>query len=156
MASTRTPRTRLPLARPEVEYLILADTVESLNGKLYMMGGGWDSMKVSSIDIPHALSFACGITVPWNATDEDHTLTLTVDDADGQPVSPPLSVTFKTGRSPALERGAATRIPFAVKAEIKFPAFGGYVLRGRVDELDDGARRMPFFVRPIDPSPTRG
>jgi hypothetical protein len=135
---------------------MLADSVESINGKLYMMGGGWDTMKVASIDIPHKLSFACGISVPWNATDEDHTLAVTIEDTDGQQVAPPLSVTFKTGRSPNLERGAATRIPFAVKAEIKFPAFGAYVLTGRVDDREDGTRRMPFFMRPIDPSAARG
>ena len=32
----------MDLGSPEIEWLILADEAELVNGKLYMMGGGWD------------------------------------------------------------------------------------------------------------------
>lgn len=138
----------LPGAR--VEYLVLADAVEALNGKLYMMGGGWDTMFIRDISVPAALSFACGVEVPWNVTDDDHTLVVSVTDADGVEIAPPLSITFRTGRPPTLERAASMHLPFAVKGEFRFPGYGPFSLKAGVDG-DDG-RVFRFFVKPAQSS----
>lgn len=135
----------LPTAQPE--YLILADTVEALNGKLYMMGGGWDTMQVRDLSRPIPLSFACGVEIPWNVTDDDHTLAIGIRNADGTEIAPPLSVTFRTGRPPTLERGASMHLPFAVKGEFPFPAFGAYTITATVDGAAPG-RVFQFFMRP--------
>jgi Family of unknown function (DUF6941) len=147
------PRRRRPglLPAAQVEYLVLADAVEALNGKLYMMGGGWDTMFVRDLTPPVALSFACGVEVPWNVTDDDHTLTVAIRDPDGAEVAPPLSITFRTGRPPTLERAASMHVPFAVKGEFRFPAFGPYTITGAVDGAP--GRTFPFFIKPGQPQP---
>lgn len=146
-------RRRRPSVLPaaEVQYLLLADTVEALNGKLYMMGGGWDTMFVRDLSLPVPLSFACGVEVPWNVTDDDHTLIVVIRDPDGAEVAPPLSVTFRTGRPPTLERAASMHVPFAVKGEFKFPAHGQYVINASVDGAE--GRTFRFFVKPPQPQP---
>ncbi|MGA3056716.1 MAG: hypothetical protein ABSE70_01570 [Candidatus Limnocylindrales bacterium] len=147
MPDTARRRARLPQPHAEIEYLILADQVEALNGKLYMMGGGWDSVFVASVEQPVPVSIACGVLVPWNETDDNHALAIAVQDLDGTAVAPPFSVTFKTGRSPSMENGASTHVPFAVQAQLKFPSHGEYRIVASVDGRDDGARHLAFWVK---------
>jgi hypothetical protein len=147
MPETSRRRTKLPQEHAHVEYLILADRVEALNGKLYMMGGGWETLFTTTIEQPVSMSIACGVLVPWNETDDDHVLGLSILDLDGNAVAPPLSLRFKTGRPPTLEKGAATHVPFAVQAQFKFAAFGEYRVIATVDDQSDGAHRLPFWIK---------
>jgi hypothetical protein len=148
MATTRrrTAR-RLPMPHTEVEFLILADRAEVLNGKLYMMGGAWDHMFVSNIDQPVGVNLACCALVPYLETDDDHTLQISIRDPDGVEVHPTLSVSFKTGRPPTLERGAGTRVPFAVGARIKFPKYDAYTITATVDSRPDSSRHLAFYIK---------
>ncbi len=151
MAEKRAPRSRqarLALPRSGVEYLILADAVEALNGKLYMMGGGWDQIHVQTLDVVVPLQIACGVNVPYNDTDDEHTLTVAVANLDGNAIGPTLNLTFRTGRSPNLARGAATHIPFAIKAGFTFPAYGEYTVVAAVDSRDEDRKRHSFYVKP--------
>ena len=163
MPPTENPRPRQPRARrqlealpgAEVEYLILADAVEAMNGKLYMMGGGWSTIFVREPARPVQVSFACGVVVPWNVADDDHTLEIRVLTQDGVEIGPLLTVGFRTGRPANLERGAASHVPFAVKAEYTFPEYGAYSLRASVNptagNADARQRHFQFFVRPAQP-----
>jgi hypothetical protein len=153
--ATRPRRQRLGLPHSAVEYLILADAVEALNGKLYMMGGGWDQILVQQIDAPVSLQIACGVNVPYNDTDDEHTLSVTIADPDGKPIGPTLNLTFKTGRSPNLARGAATHIPFAIKAGFVFPKYDEYVVVATIDARDEDVKRLSFYVRPAPGSAPR-
>ena len=149
----QTTRRRRPglLPQPQVEYLILADAVEALNGKLYMMGGGWDSVFVRDPSRPVPLSFACGVEVPWNSTDDDHTLSIVIRNPDGGEVAPPLTVTFRTGRPSTLEHGASIHIPFAVKGEFLLPNMGQYTINASIDQ-GSPERRFAFFVKSAQPA----
>lgn len=139
-------RVALPVPHTRVEYLILADRVEAFNGKLYMMGGGWDRITVQNLELPVQLSIACGLLVPYNETDDDHRLTLAIRTVDGEPIAPPLEVGFRTGRAPTLMRGADTHIPFAIGAEFVFPDAGEFSVVASIDDRLEDARRLAFFV----------
>jgi hypothetical protein len=146
--ATRRRRPGIPVEKTAVEYLILADFAEALGGKLYLMGGGWDSVKVADFSRPVPMSIACGISVPWNATDDEHRLTLAITDQDGVTVAPELQASFKTGRSPQLERGHPAHVPFAIKAELLFPGAGTYVVAATVDGDETSRRKFAFHIRP--------
>ena len=137
---------RLPVEHASIEYLLLADHAESLNGKLYVMGGGWDQLTSSDLSGPAKLSIACGVQIPWNETDDDHRLSLIVEDSDNNPIAPALQVGFKTGRSPSMVRGSSAHVPFAVRADIQFPSPGTYVVAATLDDRPDLGRRLPFHV----------
>jgi len=147
----RRPRSRLPVEKTTVEYLILADSAEALNGKLYLMGGGWDSMSVTDISRPVPMAIACGVNVPWVDTDDMHVLSLAIADQDGKEVAPRLQASFKTGRSPDLERGQPTHVPFAIKAELVFPGAGTYVISATVDDNLEARRKLAFHIRTPEP-----
>jgi hypothetical protein len=127
----------------------LADSAEALNGKLYLMGGGWDNINVMDLSRSVPLAIACGVTVPWTSTDDDHRLTLRITSEDGTDVIPTLQANFKTGRPPSMRRGYPAHVPFAIKAEILFPAAATYILTAAVDDQADSTRRLPFHVQQI-------
>jgi hypothetical protein len=149
MSTSQRPRrtSRLPVEHASIEYLFLADHAESLNGKLYVMGGGWDQLTTPDLSGPVRLSIACGVQVPWNETDDDHTLSLVVEDSDGNPVAPALQVGIKTGRSPTMVRGSSAHVTFAVQAALPFPGPGTFVAVATVDDRVDSGRRLPFHIR---------
>lgn len=138
---------RLPTPRTEVEYLLLADHVEALGGKLYLMGGGWDTLWIGDITRSAPLEIACGIQIPYNETDEEHRLTLAMTTPDGVEIAPPVDIRLRAGRAPTLERGAPTHVPFAVRAEFQFPRHGEYVLSAVVNGREESGRRLPFWVK---------
>ena len=147
----RTPRRRArsqPVPSVEVEYLMTADNAEALNGKLYLMGGGWDRIQASSLDkVP--ITFAFGILVPWARTDEAHDVVVSLVDADGNLLLPPLSLGVKAGRSPTMVNGADTHIPFAVKADFSFPGPGSYSLVAHIAGREEARRTFRFDVQQL-------
>lgn len=147
----RRPRSRIPVEKTTVEYLILADSAEALNGKLYLMGGGWDSVTVTDITRPVPMAIACGVSVPWVETDDAHQLSLAITDQDGKEVAPRLQASFKTGRSPNLERGHPAHVPFAIKAELPFPGAGTYLISATVDDNVETRRKLAFHIRTPEP-----
>ena len=60
--------------RPEIDYLLVADRAEVVNGKLYLMGGSWD--RITPPQFPHRmlLGIALGVRIPFTFTDEQHTV----------------------------------------------------------------------------------
>ena len=61
--------------------MMLADAAQAVNGKLYILGGGWSVIYGSA-----PLAIALKIEVPWSAATEQHTLRIDLLDADGRPV----------------------------------------------------------------------
>ena len=144
---------RLPVPHTAVEFLILADRAEVLNGKLYMMGGAWDHIFVANIEQPVDINLTCCALVPYSETDDMHTMEIAITDPDGGAVHPPFSVSFKTGRPPDLERGAFTRVPIAAGARIKFPKYDCYTVAAVVDDRPDSGRRLAFYVKDPQAAP---
>jgi hypothetical protein len=62
--------------------LLLADFAEAINGKLYIMGGGWSI----TAPAPGPMALAVKIEVPWTEANKKHRLTVDLVDDDGQPV----------------------------------------------------------------------
>ena len=86
------------LEQVEIDFLLLADRAEVLNGKLYMMGGAWDRRHIRDIGAPVALTIVVGVLVPWNLTNEPHWLRIRIEDEDGTPAPPEVEATVNVGR----------------------------------------------------------
>src|SRR5436309_12939176 len=65
--------------------MLLADAAQAVNGKLYILGGGWS---VAGPD-PTPMAIALKIEVPWDEANRLHVFTLELLNADGQPVRVP-------------------------------------------------------------------
>ena len=131
------------LTDPHIEFLILADRAEVLNGKLYMMGGSWDRLSIGDFSQPQTLSVAVGIVIPWHATNEPHRLQVFVDAADGQEVAMLARVDFTPGRPPILKAAEAQKVTFALTALLVIPGPGTYIVRAVMN--DDNANQGKTF-----------
>ncbi len=131
-----------------IDFFMLADRAEAVNGKLYLMGGAWDRNFVQDFQQPVPISFAVGILVPWNATNQQHTVEITIEDADGrQPVEFNLRAGFVAGRPPTAIQGETQRVTLAVPVvPVKFPNPGTYRAVARVLGADE--RRVEFHLIP--------
>ena len=116
------------LNRLAVEFFMLADRAEVIQGKLYLMGGAWDRQYVVDFAQPVLVSFAIGIRVPWNATNREHRLRITVETADGQMVNNfALEAGFAAGRPAVAQPGESQRVVVAIPlVGIVFPGAGMY------------------------------
>ena len=101
--------------------LLLADAAQAINGKLYILGGGWSIRDAAA----SPMAIAIKIEVPWTDSNTRHRLRLTLIDEDGQPVmvsmpsgEQPVEINsvFEVGRPPGLKAG--TPLDFALGINI--------------------------------------
>ena len=99
--------------------LLLADAAQVADGKLFIIGGGWQFM--STPLSPHAVAGL--ISVPWSETNRKHRVTVALQGEDGQPIrvavgqeeAKPLDfwTEFELGRPAGVKPGTALNIPFS-------------------------------------------
>jgi uncharacterized protein DUF6941 len=146
---------------------LLCDSAITAEGKLYVQGGGWTMLTVQAMpaQLPR-LGVGAVVTVPYAATNRNHTLTIELKSEDGAPVLvgvPPAlgdptstpdqqpvkaEAQFNIGRPPMLVPGEAQAIAFAVNMDgIQITSVGGFV----VDISIDGTslRTLTFRVQAV-------
>jgi len=133
---------------PAVEFLILADHVEAIHGKLYMMGGGWENIAVHDFESPVTLEIAVSVDVPWNATNRPHTISVSVQTADAE-ILANVDGNIVAGRPATIEHGASQRTMLSMKIPVTFPSAGTYVVVASLNEVP--AKRVTFRAIPAHP-----
>ncbi|MFN8523328.1 MAG: hypothetical protein U0821_09525 [Chloroflexota bacterium] len=118
--------------KPEIDFLIVADRVEAVNGRLYMMGGAIDTFNVIDFARPVGISLALGILVPWNAANEDHAFNVSVESEDGSKIEPDISGNLNVGRPSTAIRGQSFRALIAINAAWTLPGPGTYRVMANV------------------------
>jgi Family of unknown function (DUF6941) len=143
LATRRHPQpSTVPNDRPEIDFLILADRAEGINGKLYMMGGGWQEIRVRDFAQPLAFSIAVGVLVPWNATNEQLSLEVRIESDDGQTIPPSIPIGLNVGRPPNSVPGQEFRSMIAINGNWKFEGPGTYRAIASIGE--DASRKTTF------------
>lgn len=99
--------------------LLLCDAAQAVNGKLYILGAGWN---LAGPD-PGPSALALQIDVPWDQANRRHHITLALLTDDGQPVKGPtpdgdkpvqIDADFEVGRPPGHKPGTPLSVVFAV------------------------------------------
>src|SRR3954447_21786086 len=101
--------------------MILCDSAQAVEGKLYILGGGWS--QIVNPERPTSMAVAVKISVPWDRANETHKFKLHLITGDGESVEiedQPVVVEgdFEVGRPPGLARGTSLDAVFAAN----FPA----------------------------------
>ena len=134
--------------------LLLADAAHAVDGKLYVLGGGW-SVTGSQ---PSPMAIALKIDVPWDRANTPHRWRLELVDADGQQVQFPeaggveLEQEFEVGRPPGVKPG--TSLDFVIAITIPpLPLQPGQQYSWQLTIDGDGRDdwRLPFAIRPDAP-----
>jgi hypothetical protein len=125
-------------------FLILADHSEAINGKVYVMGGGWNMLRFPQL--PHDWGFALsfGLDVPWDETNQRYTLTMHIEDPDGELLGDEFSMEFEAGRPPGSIQGSDQRIVLSLRTQASFSTAGPHAAVVKVDGEEVGRSR--FYV----------
>jgi hypothetical protein len=137
-----------------LDYLLLADKAEAVNGKLYAIGAGVHGIGMAQIPGKAAVDIAVGLLVDYAGTGDTHQLSLSMETADNQTVLGPISVPFATGTPPGLPAGDELPFTLVVQGPFPIPSEGAYQWVAEVD----GERFAPRHFRvtrvtPLVPRP---
>ena len=131
--------------------MLLADFAQAAEGKLYIVGGGWNVMGIGSTS-----AVAIHIHVPWDETNRQHQWRLELIDSDDQPVVVPGPVGeqpivveggFEVGRPPGVALGSEQGVSLAVNiGPLALVPGGRYVWRLWINGNTDENWRLPFSV----------
>lgn len=131
--------------RPEVDYLLVADRAEVVNGKLYLMGGSWDRIQPQQFPHRMMLGIAIGVRIPFAYTDEQHTVAIEIHHEGQRLVG--FEAKLTTGRPPGMA-GMDMLVPLAFNIPLAIPAEGQVVLRAAVDGREPRRHEIKAIARP--------
>lgn len=109
-----------------IHALMLADSAQAVDGKLYVLGGAWNMLRFPQFPASLIVGIAVAIDVDWNETNQRHHLDIHFEDADGNEMEPRIGADFEAGRPPGAVAGAELRIVLAVNGPLSIPAPGTY------------------------------
>ncbi len=140
---------------PFMATLMLADSAQAIDNKLYILGGGWSVTGPGPT--PSALAIA--VKVPWDQLDRPHRLRIELLDSDGHPVlvaapieEQPLVIEseFQVEPLPGLKPGTPTDLALAVNlGPIPLPPGGRYEWRLSIDGETEAHWHAAFSTRPL-------
>ncbi len=111
----------------EIEFLMVADWAETINGKLYIQGAGWDRRLKLPKDRPDTgFAIAAGFLVPWHLTNQRHQFSLAFETGDGGQIGPPITGGFNMGRPAKALPGQKFRTTIAARISVALPDLGAY------------------------------
>jgi hypothetical protein len=131
----------------QLGFLILADHSESLNGKLYAMGAGWNMLRFPELPFEFGFTIGLGIDVEWNETNQRHTLEFEIEGPDGEHLGDPFSFEFETGRPVGAIQGQDQRIVLSLVTRRRFESTGPHVARVSSAGSELGTSR--FYVAQV-------
>ena len=99
--------------------MLLCDFAEELNGKLYIMGGGW--ARLFTPNQPTNMALAIKMLVPWNEANMTYNIGVRLVTQDQEPVQDDQEQDIKllgemeVGRPPGLGPGGRIDVPLALR-----------------------------------------
>ena len=133
-----------------IGFVLLSDHSEAVNGKLYLIGGGWNVLRLP--ELPHEWSFhiGLGIDVAWHETNSPHELVVTIQDPDGQELGDGLTANFETGRPPGMPQGQEQRLVMSIAATATFATAGPHAAVVLVNGEELGRSRFYLMEGGLD------
>jgi hypothetical protein len=118
----------------EIDYLLVADRAEVVNGKLYLMGGSFDRLQPPRFPFQLMLGVAVGIRVPLSETDDTHKLHVELMRGDDERLLE-MKAEVQTGRPPG-SGGMDLLVPMAFNGPVRIPGPGTLTLKASVDDRE--------------------
>lgn len=134
--------------------MLLCDSAEAVNGKLYILGGGWSITGPN----PAPMAIAIKIEVPWDEANKRHRFQLALLDSDGKPVMVPtptgdrpieIGADFEVGRPAGLKPGTPLDVAMAFNiGPLPLRPDSRFVWGFSIDGHSDEDWQLAFTTRP--------
>lgn len=130
---------------------LLADAAQAVEGKLYVLGGGW--VFIGPQVGPMALALL--VEVPWGEANQKHQVAIELQDVDGQPLrigpeAQPVRIEaeLEVGRPPGHPAGTPFNVPMAINmGPLPLPPGGRYIWVVSIDGHTEPEWQVGFHVR---------
>jgi hypothetical protein len=132
----------------QIHALMLADSAQAVDGKLYVLGGAWNMLRFPEFPASLMVGIAVAIDVDWTETNARHHLDIHFEDADGSPMDPTIGADFEAGRPPGAIAGAELRVVMAVNGPVAIPAPGQYAAVASVGGVELARSRFQAILAP--------
>ncbi|MEZ4522775.1 MAG: hypothetical protein R3A46_14180 [Thermomicrobiales bacterium] len=127
-----------------VEWMIMADSAEVVNGKLYLMGGGWDRLVVNQpFPNQQLISIAVSFSVGWDETNIRQPMEIRIEDTEGKQLAR-VNGEIEAGRPRGITPGQAQRVQLAFKLPLRFEKPDSFTVTAYINE--EIAGRTNFFI----------
>ena len=114
---------------PSIDSLLLADFAEVVNGKLYLMGGGFTAVQLADFEQPHRFFVAAALRIPVDPHESAIDIAGRLETLDAEPIDCwSLEGQLEAGRAPG-QRSGDTITMFAAPVELSVPGPMDIVLR---------------------------
>lgn len=134
--------------------MLLADSAQTAESKLYILGGGWSVTGPA----PAPSAVALKIEVPWDQANKKHSFELSLVDADGNPVmaataqgEQPIQIggEFEVGRPVGLAPGTPIDMPMALNfGPLPLTPGSRFTWRLTIDQGSEPDWHVSFSTRP--------
>lgn len=116
-----------------IEYVVLADAVQAVGGKLYILGGGWSIFRAANFPTPIQIGLAMSLSFSADEIGMNFALSIIIADEAGVPIVPEMKGQIETGpQTTDVPKGITHRMPFAANMGIMLPRAGRYTIAIRV------------------------
>lgn len=127
-----------------VEWIIIADSAEVVNGKLYLLGGGWDRLVVNqAFPFQQVISIAVSFTVGWDETNISQPMEIRIEDMEGKQLAR-VNGNIEAGRPRGITPGQSQRVQFAFRLPLRFEKPDTFSVTAYIN--DEVAGRTSFSI----------
>ena len=139
------PSSGLPREAIEIDFVILGDYAQAVQGKLNLIGGGWNTHNADQY--PSALPFGIGIgiLVPWSLTNRTHRFELVIKGSEGADLVRG-GGEFEVGRDAGIPAGMTQRFTLGISGQLQVPEPGTYEI---IVTSADSIKRVTFEALPV-------
>jgi hypothetical protein len=132
----------------QVTSALLADAATMAEGKLYVHGGGWNSIISPQIPTVHpSLALVLAFKAEWHEANENLAVAIELVNEDGQPAGVRVDMTMRVAPSPIAKKGAdlyqSTAHTFI---GLRFEKYGAY--RFQVTHNEQMLATVPIVIMP--------
>ena len=101
---------------PRVDCFLTADAAQVAEGKLYVLGGGWERLTVQQVPVTRTVELATRIIVAWTETNRPLQFALQLVTEDGEALlNPAATPSVTVGRPVHLREGSDQAVPLVLK-----------------------------------------
>ena len=119
------PLEPLELEEIEIDFVILSDYAQAVDGKLNLIGGGWNLHHAREYPSNLLLGLGIGVLVPWSETNREHELHFEIRKSEGAMVMKGQGK-YNVGRDVATPVGMTQRVTLGISAPLQLQEEGTY------------------------------